>query len=37
LNTITNTEGNVININSPVNFTGSIDGAALALNYFLQR
>ena len=37
LNTISNTEGNVINITSPVKFTGSIDGAALALNYFLQR
>ena len=36
-NEITSTDNVPININTKVNFTSGIDGAPLALNYFLTR
>jgi hypothetical protein len=36
-NTITNNTGNAINVTSRMNFTGGIDGAPVALGFFMQR
>jgi hypothetical protein len=36
-NTITTTTGEAINVTSKMNFTGGIDGAPVALGFFMQR
>ena len=35
--TITTTSGGQLNIKAKMNFTGGIDGAPVALGFFLQR